>query len=117
LAARPRVHVHHTPTYASWLKQVERWFALLTQRQIRRGSFASAKELIAKIDAFVDVCNTKARPLVWTATSEAILGKIERLCKAINGAGHSEPLKKPLGPLGDTKSRAIASAIRGFISG
>jgi putative transposase len=85
LAARPRFHVHHTPTYASWLNQVERWFALLTQRQIRRGSFVSAKELVAKIEAFVHAYNDKARPFVWTATSDAILAKIERLCKAING--------------------------------
>jgi putative transposase len=88
LAARPRFHVHHTPTYASWLNQVERWFALLTQRQIRRGSFVSAKELIAKIEAFAHAYNDTARPFVWTATSEAILGKIERLCKAINGTEH-----------------------------
>jgi putative transposase len=60
LAARPRFHIHHTPTYASWLNQVERWFALLTQRQIRRGSFLSAKELIAKIEAFVHAYNDKA---------------------------------------------------------
>ncbi len=88
LAARPRFHVHHTPTYASWLNQVERWFALLTQRQIRRGSFVSAKELIAKIEAFVHAYNDAARPFAWTATSQAILGKIERLCKAINGTEH-----------------------------
>ena len=88
LAARLRFHVHHTPTYASWLNQVERWFALLTQHQIRRGSFVSAKELIAKIEAFVHAYNDKARPFVWTATSEAILGKLERLCKAINGTEH-----------------------------
>lgn len=85
LAARPRFQVHHTPTYASWLNQVERWFALLTQRQIRRGSFLSAKELIAKIEAFVHAYNDQPRPFAWIATSEAILGKIERLCKAING--------------------------------
>ena len=88
LAARSRFHVHHTPTYASWLNQVERWFALLTQRQIRRGSFVSAKQLIAKIEAFVDAYNDTARPFVWTATSEAIFGKIERLCKVINGTQH-----------------------------
>jgi putative transposase len=88
LAARPRFHVHHTPTYASWLNQVERWFALLTQHQIRRGSFVSAKELIAKIEAFVHAYNDKARPFIWTATSGAILGKLERLCKAINGTEH-----------------------------
>jgi putative transposase len=88
LAARPRFHLHHTPTYSSWLNQVERWFALLTQRQIRRGSFLSSNELIAKIDAFVHAYNEGATPFTWTATSEAILDKIARLCKAINGTIH-----------------------------
>lgn len=88
LAARPRFHVHYTPTYASWLNQVERWFALLTQRQIRRASFVSAKDLVDKINAFVQTYNAKAKPFVWTATSEAILEKVERLCKAICGTGH-----------------------------
>lgn len=85
LAARQRFHMHFTPTYASWINQVERWFALLTQRQIRRGSFVSAKDLVAKINAFVQAYNAKSRPFAWTATSEAILEKIAKLCKAING--------------------------------
>lgn len=85
LAKRPRFHVHFTPTYASWLNQVERWFGLITQRQIRRGSFVSAKDLIAKIDAFVQAYNAKATPFVWAATADAILDKLARLCKAING--------------------------------
>lgn len=88
LAARKRFHVHYTPTYASWLNQVERWFALLTERHIRRGSFVSAKDLIDKIETFVNAYNAKAQPFVWTATSEAILEKIARLCKLINGTAH-----------------------------
>ncbi|PYD74739.1 IS630 family transposase [Novacetimonas pomaceti] len=88
LAVRPRFHVHYTPTYASWLNQVERWFALLTERQIRRASFVSAKDLTEKINAFVQTYNARAKPFVWTATSEAILEKVERLCKAICGTGH-----------------------------
>lgn len=88
LAARPRFHMHFTPTYASWINQVERWFALLTQRQIRRNSFISAKDLVAKINAFVQADNAKSRPFTWTATSEAILEKVVKLCKAINGTGH-----------------------------
>jgi putative transposase len=88
LAARPRFHVHYTPTYSSWLNQIERWFAILTERQIRRSSAISAKDLIAKIEAFVAAYNAKARPFVWTATSDAILEKIERLCKVICGTGH-----------------------------
>ena len=88
LAARPRFHIHYTPTYASWLNQVERWFALITERQIRRASFVSAKDLVEKINTFVQAYNAKAKPFVWTATSAAILGKIARLCKAICGTGH-----------------------------
>ena len=60
LAKRPRFHVHFTPTYASWLNQVERWFGLITQRQICRDSFINAKDLIDKIEAFVQAYNAKA---------------------------------------------------------
>lgn len=85
LAARPRYHVHFTPTYASWLNQVEIWFNIITQKAIRRGSFRSVPELIAKIQRFTDHYNPKARPFMWTATAESILGKIERLCQRISG--------------------------------
>ena len=85
LAARPRYHVHFTPTYASWLNQVEIWFNIITQKAIRRGSFRSVKELVDRIRTFTENYNTKAKPFVWTATSESILDKIERLCKAISG--------------------------------
>lgn len=88
LAARPRFHIHFTPTYASWLNQVERWFALLTQRQIRRASFVSAKDLVAKITTFVEAHNRQNRPFVWTATSETILEKVAQICKIINGTEH-----------------------------
>ena len=87
LADRPRFTLHFTPTYASWMNQVERWFAFIMQRQIRRSSFASAKDLVAKIEAFVTTYNVKAKPFQWTATSNAIFAKLERLCKAINGTG------------------------------
>jgi transposase len=85
LAARPRFHVHCTLTYSSWLNQIERWFAILTERQIRRSSAVSAKDLVAKIEAFVAAYNAKARPFVWTAASDAILEKLECLCNAICG--------------------------------
>jgi putative transposase len=88
LAQHPRFHVHDTPTYSSWLNQVERWFGLITQRAIRRGSFSSVKELIAKIDAFVQHYNRSSRPFVWTATAESILQKIARLCLRISGTAH-----------------------------
>jgi hypothetical protein len=85
LARHPRYHIHYTPTYASWLNQVERWFGLITQQAIRRGSFRSVKELVQKIDAYVAHYNLHRRPFVWTATADSILAKLQRLCKAING--------------------------------
>lgn len=88
LAQRPRYHVHYTPTYSSWLNQVERWFALITQRTIRRGSFRSVKDLIEKIDTFVQHYNRTHRPFVWTATADSILEKIARLCSRISGTRH-----------------------------
>jgi putative transposase len=88
LAARPRFHTHYTPTYASWLNQVERWFAILTSREIRRGSFASAKDLITRISAFVAAYNAGSRPFAWTATADDILAKLGRLCNVISGTLH-----------------------------
>jgi putative transposase len=88
LAARPRYHVHYTPTYSSWLNQVEIWFNIITQKAIRRGTFRSVKELIEKIKLFVDHYNKNSKPFMWTATAESILAKIERLCKVISGTLH-----------------------------
>ena len=88
LAARPRYHVHYTPTYASWLNQVEIWFNLITQRAIRRGTFRSVKELTSKIDQFVQQYNKKTQPFVWTATADSILEKINRLCQFISETQH-----------------------------
>lgn len=88
LARRSRFHVHFTPTYASWLNQVERWFGLITQQAIRRGSFKNVPDLIAYIKRYVEHYNVHARPFVWTATADSILAKIERLCKVIGGTQH-----------------------------
>jgi putative transposase len=88
LAQRPRFHMHYTPTYSSWLNQVERWFGLITQRAIRRGSFSSVKDLVQKIDDFVQHYNCKHRPFLWTATADSILQKIARLCSRISGTQH-----------------------------
>jgi putative transposase len=88
LAARPRFHVHFTPTYASWLNQVEIWFNRSTQQAIRRGTFGSVKELVEKIDAFVRSSNATARPFVWTASADSIFAKLQRLCEGISGTAH-----------------------------
>jgi putative transposase len=88
LAARPRFHVHYTPTYSSWLNQVEIWFNVITQKAIRRGTFRSVRDLIAKIESFVQHYNRRSHPFAWTATADSILEKLERLGKAISGTHH-----------------------------
>lgn len=88
LAARPRFHVHYTPTYSSWLNQVEIWFNIITQRAIRRGTFRSVRDLVANIERFVKRYNRNCQPFAWTATPDSILEKIDRLCKAVAGTRH-----------------------------
>ena len=91
-AARPRFHVHFTPTYASWLNQVEIWFNRITQQAIRRGTFRSVKELVEKIDQYVRASNTHAQPFVWTATADSIFAKVQRLCERISGTANTGSL-------------------------
>ena len=88
LATHPRWHMHFIPTYSSWLNQVERFFSIIIEKAIRRGSFASVKELVAKIDHFVAHYNKQCKPFVWTATADSILEKLHRLCERISGTGH-----------------------------
>lgn len=88
LARHPRVHMHFTPTYSSWLNQVERWFALITERAIRRNSFTSVRELKQQIELFVQRYNADASPFQWVATADSILQKIERIAKRISATGH-----------------------------
>ena len=88
LAARPCYHIHFTPTYSSWINQVEIWFNIITQKAIRRGSFSSVRQLVDKIRYFTDAYNPQARPFLWTATADSILQKIQRLCTAISGTRH-----------------------------
>lgn len=88
LAARPRYQVHYTPTYASWLNQVEIWFNIITQKAIRRGTFRSVKDLVSKINQFVNHYNKETQPFVWTATADSILEKIKRLCQCISETQH-----------------------------
>ena len=88
LAARPRYHIHFTPTYSSWINQVEIWFNIITQKAIRRGSFSSVRQLVDKIRYFTDAYNPQARPFLWTATADSILQKIQRLCTAISRTRH-----------------------------
>ena len=85
LAARPRWHVHFIPTYSSWLNQVERFFSLITDKAIRRGSFTSVKQLVQRIDHFVSAHNANCQPFKWTATADSILEKLHRLCHVSAG--------------------------------
>jgi putative transposase len=88
LLNHPRFHLHFTPSFSSWLNQVERWFGIITQRAIRRGSFGSVKKLVQKIDRFVSAYNETCEPFVWRATTESILEKISRMCNRISGTAH-----------------------------
>ena len=88
LERHPRFHMHFTPTSGSWLNQVERWFGLIAQQAIRRGSFRSLKALVQKIDSYVAQYNLHRRPFLWTATADSILEKLKRLCKLINGTSY-----------------------------
>jgi len=81
LAKRPRFHVHFTPTYGSWLNLVERWFAELTMKQIRRGAHRSVTELERAIRDFLDVHNEEPKPFVWTKTADEILASIARFAQ------------------------------------
>lgn len=77
-AKRPRFHAHFTPTYGSWLNLVERWFAELTAKQIRRGSHTSVPQLEAAIREFIEASNSDPRPFAWTKTADEILASIAR---------------------------------------
>jgi putative transposase len=88
LARRARWHIHFTPTYASWLNRVERFFAFITQRAIRRGSFDSTADLIKKIDRFIRTHNANSKPFLWTGTAGSIIRKLARLCQRISGTEH-----------------------------
>lgn len=81
LAKRPRFYVHFTPTYGSWLNLVERWFAELTTKQIRRGAHRSVAELERAIHEFLDVHNDAPKPFVWTKSADAILASIGRFAQ------------------------------------
>jgi transposase len=88
LTQHPRYHVHFTPTSASWLNLVERLFAEVTERCVRRGSHTAVKKLENALLDYLDARNKKPKPFVWTASADLILGKVERLCKRISNSGH-----------------------------
>jgi transposase len=88
LTAHPRFVLHFTPTSSSWLNLVERWFAELTAKKLRRGAHRSVRDLNADIRAWIDTWNQNPRPYIWTKTADQILESIARYCTRINDSRH-----------------------------
>jgi len=88
LVKRPRFHVHFTPTSASWINLVERWFAMLTEKQIRRGAHRSVRELETVIKSYLEITNQSPKPFIWTKTADDILASVARFCARTSGSGH-----------------------------
>ena len=85
---RPRYHLHFTPTSASWLNQIERFFATITTQRIRRGTFESVPALETAIEDYLRHYNEECKPFVWTATADAILNKVTRFCERTSETRH-----------------------------
>jgi len=88
LAKRPRYHLHFTPTSASWINLVERWFAALTEKQLRRGVHRSTRQLELAIERYLEITNRQRKPFKWTKTADQILETVARFCKRINDSAH-----------------------------
>ncbi len=88
LATHPRFHLHFTPTSSSWLNQVERWFGLLTDKQLRRGVHKSVRALEKDIREWIKTWNENPRPFTWTRTADEILERLATYLERIPGAGH-----------------------------
>ena len=80
--------LHHTPTYASWLNPVERWFALLTDKKLRRGANRSIQALQKDIRDRITNWNDNPKPFTWTKTADEILERLASYIQRIPGAGH-----------------------------
>lgn len=87
-ARHPQFHAHFTPTSASWLNMVERWFGLLSEKQIKRGTHRSTVELEQAIRQYLAIHNESPKPFVWTKTADDILENLARFCKRISDSGH-----------------------------
>jgi transposase len=88
LAAHPRFHMHFTPTYSSWLNQVERWFGLLTDKRLRRSAHKSLHALETDIRDWITTWNDNPKPFTWTKTADQILERLTSYLQRIPGAGH-----------------------------
>lgn len=96
-AKRPRFHVHFTPTYGSWLSLVERWFAELTMKQIRRGAYRSVPQLKAGIQEFIDAHHADPKPFVWTKSADEILASIARFAQRTADARAAQTMSRITG--------------------
>ncbi len=88
LLRHTRFHLHFTPTYSSWINQVERWFAMLTEKQLRRGTHRSTRALEDAIRLYLALHNEASTPFVWVKTADEILANIARFCLRTSEAGH-----------------------------
>ena len=88
LARHPRYHVHFTPTSGSWLNLVERLFAEITERCVRRGSHTAVHTLEKAMLDYLDNRNQDPKPFIWTASADLVLGKVQRLSKRFYNSGH-----------------------------
>ena len=88
LVRHPRYHLHFTPTGSSWINLVERWFATLTERQLRRGVHRSTRELEEALRHYLETYNQNPRPFVWTKTADQILAAVARFCKRTSDSAH-----------------------------
>ena len=95
-AKRPRFHVHYTPTYGSWLSLVERWFAELTMKQIRRGAYRSVAQLKAGIQEFIDAHHESPKPFVWTKSADEILASIARFAQRTADARTAQQMSRTM---------------------
>jgi transposase len=99
LAARPRYHVHFTPTSSSWLNQIEQWFAEITRKRIRRGTFRSVRDLIKAIHDYIRIYNKNPQPFQWVDTASRIIRKVNIYIKLFQmretklGAGRLLPIR------------------------
>jgi transposase len=88
LAVHPRFHVHFTPTHSSWLNQVERWFALLTTKQLRRGVHKNLQALERDIRSWITTWNEDPKPFVWIKNADEILDRLTGYLNRIPDSGH-----------------------------
>ena len=88
LLKHPRHHLHFTPTSASWINQVERWFAEITRQQIRRGTYRSVRELEAAIKEYIAVYNENPKAFIWTKPANEILESLKTYCTRFSGEEH-----------------------------